>query len=82
MDWVVNLAFLLVGYLLRLLAEKPTCRCKKKHKEFKMPTLNPMKIAQEHQEKKEEARINRETAIMLANIDAYDGTSNGQQEVK
>ena len=82
MDWTINLAFLLVGYLLRLLAEKPKCKCHNEHKEIKLPTLNPVKIYQEHREKAEEERLNRETQIMLDNIDRYDGTSNGQQDIE
>ena len=80
MEWVVNLAFLLIGYLLRLLGEQP--KSKKEHKEVKIPTLNPMKIYKEHKAQREEEQHNKEIAIILENIDNYDGTSNGQKEVR
>ena len=46
-----------------------------------MPSLNPMNAIKEHQEKKEaEMELDRINTIMR-NIDRYDGTADGQEEV-
>lgn len=83
MDWLVYILFLLVGYWLRMMNEP---KKKEEKPSFSMPTLNPVKAVKEHiqtaKEKEEEERIERETQIMLANIERYDGTSNGQREVR
>lgn len=45
------------------------------------PNLNPVKAIQEHQARKEaEAERNKIDTIMR-NIDSYDGTSRGQEDV-
>ena len=45
------------------------------------PTINPMQIVRDHREKKEaELQQNRLDTIMR-NIEAYDGTSRGQEDV-
>lgn len=45
------------------------------------PTINPMKLIQEHREKKaaeeEQSKIN----TILRNVERYDGTSHGQEDV-
>lgn len=52
-----------------------------KGEKIETPTINPMKAMREHQSKKEaEAEQNRIDTIMR-NIDSYDGTSNGQEDV-
>ena len=52
-----------------------------KGEEIKMPTVNPVQWYHEHQEKKEaEAEKNRIDTI-LRNIDRYDGTGSGQEDV-
>ena len=47
----------------------------------KAPTLNPIKAMREHNDKKlaekEQARIN----TIMRNIENYDGTANGQEDV-
>ena len=46
-----------------------------------IPSLNPMDAIKEHQEKKEaEMELDRVSTI-LRNIDRYDGTADGQEEV-
>lgn len=56
----------------------------KENKVIEMPTLNPIKKLEEHNEiKKMKEKIDKETIIEeinIANIDAYDGTSAGQKE--
>ena len=49
---------------------------------IKTPTLNPIQAYREH-EAREEARIEQERFdTILRNIDAYDGTGQGQQDVR
>ena len=48
----------------------------------KMPTMNPIALYNEHQEKKEaEKEINKLDTI-LRNIERYDGTDAGQEDVE
>ena len=75
MEWLVNLLFLLVGYYLsnRIKSDKTSS--------FNL-SLNPLDAHKRKLEKKDEEDKQRETAIMLENINNYDGTSNKQKEVR
>lgn len=46
------------------------------------PAVNPMKAYREHQAQKEAERERNRYDTILRNIDNYDGTSNGQEEVR
>lgn len=53
-----------------------------KGEELKAPTVNHMTIYKEHQEKKEaEKEINKLEKI-LNNLDRYDGTEAGQEDIE
>lgn len=52
-----------------------------KGEEVKLPTVNPMEAIREHQEKKEAQREQDRMDAILRNIEGYDGTSYGQEEV-
>lgn len=52
-----------------------------KGKEIELPTVNPMKLYREQQERKEQERVKDKIETVLHNIDVYDGTSNGQLDV-
>ena len=70
--------FLCISFVLGArVGQKVVC-----NQEIKMPTLNPVKkvkeIMQEKESKKEEERM----GIILQNIENYDGSDLGQQEVK
>ena len=53
-----------------------------KDEPIETPTVNPMEVYREHKKKKEaEAEKNRIDTI-LRNVDIYDGTGNGQEEVR
>lgn len=45
------------------------------------PTLNPVKIYEEHKEKKKADKEQTQLENLLHNLDVYDGTSNGQREI-
>lgn len=45
------------------------------------PTLNPVKIYEEHKEKKKADKDQEKLENILHNLDAYDGTSNGQRDI-
>ena len=52
-----------------------------KGEDIELPTLNPMKAIREHQDRKEAEREADKFNTLMHNIDAYDGTSNGQKDV-
>lgn len=45
------------------------------------PTLNPAKVIREHQHRKAEDKENRRTDAILRNLERYDGTGIGQEDV-
>ena len=47
----------------------------------KLPTINPMEIARENQERREAAREQDRVNAILRNIEGYDGTGRGQEDV-
>jgi hypothetical protein len=53
-----------------------------KGEEIKAPTLNPMTIYNEHQEKKEVEKEKDKLDKILKNIDKYDGTEAGQEDIE
>lgn len=52
-----------------------------KGKDIEIPTVNPMKLYKEHKENKEVEMERNKLDIILRNIEKYDGTANGQQDV-
>ena len=46
-----------------------------------MPSVNPIEAIREHRENKEAEIERSKVDTILRNIDAYDGTSNGQEDV-
>lgn len=52
-----------------------------KGEKIEMPTVNPMAIVREHREQKEAEEKKSRMDAILRNIDAYDGTEIGQEEV-
>ena len=53
-----------------------------KGEEVELPKVNPMEAYREHQERKEAERVKDKVETILRNIDNYDGTPNGQEEVR
>ena len=45
-------------------------------------TVNPMEAIREHQERREAQKEQDKFETILRNIDNYDGTPNGQEEVR
>jgi hypothetical protein len=52
-----------------------------KGEKVEMPSINPIKAIHEAQERKEAEREQDRISKIMANIDSYDGTGYGQQEV-
>lgn len=52
-----------------------------KGEKVEMPNINPIKAIEEAQERKEAKREQDRISKIMANIDSYDGTGYGQQEV-
>jgi hypothetical protein len=48
---------------------------------IKTPTLNPMQLIREHQERKQAEYEKSKRDIILQNIESYDGTPNRQADV-
>ena len=69
--------FILVAYSLGL---KNGQRLSK-NEEVVMPQVNPVKVVTEEIEKHEEKKKQQAYEIMMSNIDNYDGTGLGQQDI-
>lgn len=52
-----------------------------KGKDIEMPTINPMQYYKDYQEKKVAEEEKNKIDTILKNIDRYDGTANGQEDV-
>jgi hypothetical protein len=52
-----------------------------KGEDIKLPEVNPMKIYKEHKEHKAAEKEKNKLDIILKNIDRYDGTASGQEDV-
>jgi hypothetical protein len=52
-----------------------------KGEEIELPTINPMKIHEERMERHEAQREKDKVETILRNIERYDGTSVGQEDV-
>ena len=52
-----------------------------KGEDIELPTINPMELYREHEAKKEAAREQEKIDTLLRNIERYDGTANGQEDV-
>ena len=70
---ITNIACFMIGVNVRQKVDKG--------EEVKLPSVNPMEAVRAHQERKalemEQDRID----TIMRNIDAYDGTSRGQEDV-
>ena len=52
-----------------------------KNEEVILPNVNPVKVVTEEIEKHEEKKKQQAYEIMMSNIDNYDGTGLGQQDI-
>ena len=52
-----------------------------KGEEVEAPTLDPFKAYREHEERKEAKKEQDRLGAILKNIESYDGTDSGQDEV-
>ena len=52
-----------------------------KGEEVKLPTINPIEAYRERENKKEAQKEQERIDTILRNIEAYDGTSRGQEDV-
>lgn len=52
-----------------------------KDEPIEMPNVNPMKMYQEHIDKREADKEKKRIETILTNIDNYDGTGLGQKDV-
>lgn len=52
-----------------------------KGEDIKTPAVNPLKAVREHQARKEQEREQDKLDTILRNLERYDGTSAGQEDV-
>ena len=52
-----------------------------KGEEIKLPTVNPMQAFKEHQERREAEKEQDKMETIMRNIEAYNGTSDGQKDL-
>jgi hypothetical protein len=52
-----------------------------KGEEVKLPSVSPLKAVREHQARKEAEHAQSRIDTIMANIESYDGTPNGQKDV-
>lgn len=69
----VNIACFMIG---ARVGQKVT-----KGEEIKLPTVNPMELVQEHREKRAAQEERDKVETILRNIESYDGTAYGQEDV-
>jgi uncharacterized protein YneF (UPF0154 family) len=53
----------------------------KKGEDIKLPAINPIEAVREHYAKKEAEYNQDRIDTIMRNIESYDGTSNGQEDV-
>lgn len=70
---LTNIACFVVGVSVRQKVDKG--------EEVKLPAANPMEVVRAHQDRKEAEIEKSRVDTILRNIDAYNGTSNGQEDV-
>lgn len=49
---------------------------------IEIPSINPIELIREHNEKKEAEMQQNKLETIMRNIEAYDGTSRGQEDVR
>jgi hypothetical protein len=52
-----------------------------KGEEVKLPTVNPLEAVREHNAKKEAEYQQSKIDTIMRNIESYDGTGNGQEDI-
>ena len=52
-----------------------------KGEEVKMPNVNPVDLYHEHQKKREQTKKASQREVLLRNIERYDGTPFGQEDI-
>ncbi len=52
-----------------------------KGEEVQLPKVNPMEAYREHEARKEAERVKDKIDTIMRNIDSYDGTGYGQEDV-
>jgi hypothetical protein len=53
-----------------------------KGEKIETPTVNPMKAYKEHQERREAEKEQDKLETIMKNLEAYNGTSDGQKDVR
>ena len=70
---LTNIAFFMIGAKVGQTVSKG--------EDIKLPTINPLEVYREHEEKRQAKAEQDKLEAIMQNIEAYDGTSNGQKDV-
>ena len=52
-----------------------------KGEDIKLPTVNPLELYREREQKREAREEQNRIEVIMRNVEAYDGTGNGQEDV-
>ena len=52
-----------------------------KGEDIELPTVNPLEVYREHEARREAEKVKNQIDTILRNIDSYDGTDHGQEDV-
>jgi hypothetical protein len=78
----VLIAIVCVSNIVCLIVGAKIGQTTKKGEKVELPNINPMKAIRETQARKEVEKKQDKLETILRNIERYDGTSRGQEEVK
>lgn len=78
---VLLLAVMAASNIICLVVGAKVGQAVSKGEKVEMPTVNPLKAYREHEAKKEAEYEQSKVDIILRNIEAYNGTADGQKDV-
>ena len=76
------LLFLIVGFILGRVGVKSDVSNTNTLPINKKPNLNPLNVYREREAKREQEKIEREMKINLENVNNYNGSAEGQQDIQ
>ena len=79
---VLLLAVMAASNILCFMVGAKVGQAASKGEKIETPTVNPMKAYREHQERKEAEKEQDKLDTIMQNLEAYNGTSEGQKDVR
>lgn len=81
MEAMIYLLFIVVGFVMGRMTVRNTSDKVNTPIEIKMPNLNPVRAYEEHKTKQKEKKEQDKVETILRNIERFDGTGIGQENV-